>query len=85
MKFIGRAEELRKIKREISRDELRTILIYGRRRVGKSELVKQAIQESEGKSIYYECKQVTEENNTQSLCDIVAESYDLPKLGYSRI
>ena len=53
MKFIGRAEELRKIKREISRDELRTILVYGRRRVGKSELIKQALQESECKSIYY--------------------------------
>lgn len=85
MKFIGRAEELRKIKREISRDELRTILVYGRRRVGKSELIKQALQESECKSIYYECKQVTEESNTQSLCNIVAEHFDLPKLGYSKI
>lgn len=85
MKFIGRAEELRKIKREISRDELRTILVYGRRRVGKSELIKQALQESECKSIYYECKQVTEESNTQSLCNIVAEQFDLPKLGYSKI
>ena len=40
-------------------------MIYGRRRVGKGELVKQAIRQSEIKSVYYECKQVTEAINVK--------------------
>lgn len=35
-------------------------LIYGRRRIGKSELIRQVLKETELKSIYYECKQTTE-------------------------
>ena len=60
MKFLGRKKEIERIKNEIVADEMRTVLIYGRRRVGKSALVKKVIEESESKSIYYECKQVTE-------------------------
>ena len=41
MKFHGRIKELDRLKKELSSDEMRMILIYGRRRVGKSELVKQ--------------------------------------------
>lgn len=85
MKFIGRTAELRRLKKEFSSDEMRMALIYGRRRVGKSELVKEAIKESDIKSIYYECKQVTEASNVQSICDIISESFKLPKLGYTSI
>ncbi|MDD3252139.1 MAG: ATP-binding protein [Lachnospiraceae bacterium] len=85
MRFIGRKEQLKKLNREITIDEMRMVLIYGRRRVGKSELVKQVLKSSGFKSIYYECKQVAEANNVQSLCDIVAEKFNLPKIGYTRI
>lgn len=64
---------------------MRISLIYGRRRVGKSELVKQAIKESGIKSFYYECKQVTEESNVQSACEVISEVQGLPKLGYTSI
>ena len=53
MKFYGRTRQLEQLRKEISADEQRTVLIYGRRRVGKSELVKQALKEFGGKSIYY--------------------------------
>ena len=43
MKFIGREEQLKRLDRVINTDELTFSLIYGRRRVGKSELVKQAV------------------------------------------
>ena len=85
MKFIGRMSELSKLKRELSSDEMRMTLIFGRRRVGKSELVKQAIKELHTKSIYYECKQVTEESNVQGICEVLSENLDLPKLGYRSI
>ena len=85
MKFIGRKNELNRLDRITKREELTFTLIYGRRRVGKSELVKQVLKNSDVKSIYYECKQVTEENNAVSLGKIVSECFDLPRLGYSSI
>ena len=83
MKFIGRSKQLNQLKREMTSDEMRMSLIYGRRRVGKSELVKQAIRESGIKSIYYECRQMTEESNVQSICEVISEVQNLPKLGYT--
>ncbi|MCR5367576.1 ATP-binding protein [Eubacterium sp.] len=85
MKFYGRKKQLNQLKKEMAFDDMRMSLIYGRRRVGKSELIKQAIKESGIKSIYYECKQVTEASNVQSICQIVSEVLGLPKLGYTSI
>ena len=85
MKFIGRVMQLEKLKKEVTCDEMRVSLIYGRRRVGKSELVKQAIKESGVKSFYYECKQVTEESNVRSICEVISEMQDLPVLGFTSI
>ena len=85
MNFIGRTSELNRLKKEFASEEMQMTLIYGRRRVGKSWLVKQAIKESGIRSIYYECKQVAEASNVQSICDIVSESMGLPKLGYTSI
>ena len=53
-------------------------LIYGRRRIGKSELIKQVLKEAEQKSIYYECKQTTERNNVNSLAELIGEAFDFP-------
>ncbi|WP_408070154.1 ATP-binding protein [Butyrivibrio sp. JL13D10] len=83
MKFLGRKKEIERIKNEITADEMRTVLIYGRRRVGKSALAKRVIEESDSKCIYYECKQVTEESNVASICDVLSEMLDMPKLGYT--
>ena len=41
MKFYGREEQLRQLHRVFGRDGLQVALVYGRRRVGKSELIKQ--------------------------------------------
>lgn len=83
MKFIGREEYL--VEKQISTDELSFSLIYGRRRVGKSELIKQILRNTDIKSIYFECKQVSEESNVTGLANIVSEVLDLPKLGYTDI
>ena len=85
MNFIGRIKQLELLKKEMTSDEMRMSLIYGRRRVGKSELIKQAIKESGIKSFYYECKQVTEASNVQSICEVISEVQNLPKLGYTSI
>lgn len=85
MKFIGRKEELKKLNKVISSEEMSFALIYGRRRVGKSELVNQAIAKSKEKNLYYECKQVAQESNVNGLSEIVSETLGLPKLGFTDI
>lgn len=85
MKFIGRTTQLKQLKKEMTSEGMRMSLIYGRRRVGKSELVKQAVKESGVRSIYYECKQVTEASNARSICDVISETLGLPVLGYTSI
>ena len=85
MTFFGRKRELTQLKNLISFDGMLMSLIYGRRRIGKSELVKQAIKESGTKSIFYVCKQVTEESNVQSMCEVLSDSLGLPKLGYTKV
>ena len=85
MKFIGRKDFLNKLKKQVDTDEMSFSLIYGRRRVGKSELVKETLRCANEKSIYFECKQVAEESNVASLSAIVSEVMELPKLGYTDI
>lgn len=85
MKFIGRKEELKKLDKAINSDEMKFTLIYGRRRVGKSELVSQALSKSEVKKLYYECKQVAQESNVSGLSEIISETMGLPKLGFTDI
>lgn len=85
MNFIGRKEELEKLNRVMQADEMNFSLIYGRRRVGKSELVSQALSKIKAKKLYYECKQVAEESNVKGLSEILSESMGLPKLGFSNM
>lgn len=85
MNFIGRKEELEKLNRAMQTDEMNFSLIYGRRRVGKSELVSQALSKVGAKKIYYECKQVAEESNVNGLSEILSENMGLPKLGFSNM
>lgn len=85
MNFIGRKEELYKLNSIINLDSFNMGLIYGRRRVGKSELVKEALNQTKVKSLYYECKQVTEESTTKDICGLISELFNLPTLGYTKL
>ncbi len=82
MRFIGREQELRKLGKLIEDDRMGLALIYGRRRVGKSELIKRALSDSKAKAIYYECKEVSGENNARSLAGLASSALGLPRLGY---
>lgn len=76
--FYGREAERKKLSRMFHANGQRISLIYGRRRIGKSELIKQALKECELKSIYYECKQTTEQNNVNSLSELIGEVFNFP-------
>ena len=83
MKFYGRETERKKLNSMFQTDGQMISLIYGRRRIGKSELIRQVLKETELKSIYYECKQTTEQNNVDSLSELVGEAFDFPKPAFA--
>lgn len=58
-------------------------LVYGRRRIGKTELIRQSLNETKIQGIYYECKQTSEENNVSSLAEIISEAFKLPRLAFN--
>lgn len=82
MRFIGREAERLKLHRILKKTGQQAVLIFGRRRVGKSELIKQIIRETDINSIFYECKQTTEMNNVESLSALVSEKYGFPRLSF---
>ena len=82
MNFIGRNEELRKINNIMTKNIFSTTLIYGRRRVGKSELVKYVLRQNSCLKIYYECKEVNEKSNVDSLSDTLSDALNLPRLAF---
>ena len=53
--FYGRENERKKLCTMFHSDGQMISLIYGRRRIGKSELIKQVLKETDIKSVYYEC------------------------------
>ena len=85
MNFIGRERELKKLGAEINASGFRAVLIYGRRRIGKSELVKKAVSDEEIPAVYYECRQVSEESNAEAIGKVLSETFSLPVLGYKRV
>ena len=86
MDFIGRERELAKVKKELDTPSQRNVLVYGRRRVGKSELIKQALVGASGAAtIYYECRQTSEADNLASLSALTAEALGFPPLAFSSI
>lgn len=83
MKFYGRQSQRKLLRKMLSLNEMQTALIYGRRRVGKSELIKQMLKEENITGIYYECKETTEKNNVDSLSELIGETFHFPKPAFT--
>lgn len=83
--FYGRERQKKSLLDMIEKDEQMISLIYGRRRIGKSELIKQSLKETNVQSIYYECKQTTEQNNVDSLAEIIGDTFHFPKPSFGDI
>lgn len=86
MTFIGRKREQDKLVEQISSPSQNATLIFGRRRVGKSELILHVMrQQTSVRTIYYECRQTTAENNARSLSEVIAEAFHMPPLAFADI
>ena len=77
MKFIGRERELAILRQRFESDRSEN-----RRRVGKSELIRQALREVEGVVISYVCRRAPFEQNFTGLSRAVAEAFDEPYISF---
>lgn len=82
--FVGREKELKILKEEMAKKSS-SVLIYGKRKIGKTTLIKEAYkQQSEKPYIYFECIKDIEERNIEELMkllkkmNIMSEFVSLP-------
>lgn len=80
MRFIGRAEELKRIQTFLNSDHTNLAVVYGRRRVGKSLLLKEALRSSGIRSVYMECRRTSEQNNVSLLAELAGAAMGVPAL-----
>ena len=76
-KFVNREMELKKIESLLSSNKFEFIVIYGRRRVGKTALLKKAIENK--KALYFLCARRTIKHNLRKFSYKVCEFLNIPK------
>ena len=76
MKFLGRNEELATLEREYSNNH-NFVVIYGRRRIGKTTLIKEFIKNK--KALYFLADMESERQNmnklTRKIADFIGQPY----------
>ena len=53
--------------------------------MGKSELILQGIRNAPSRTLYYECRQTTAENNVKNISEVIAEAFGMPPLAFADI
>lgn len=72
-KFIDRIDELETLEREYDRDDAAFVVIYGRRRVGKTTLINHFCEGK--KSIYFLATEENESENRNSFKNLVSDNF----------
>ena len=83
--FIGREKELGQLKKELSKRSKSAILIYGKRRIGKSTLIAEAQKNFDGIVIDHLCVQSSFEGNMELLYRSVSRAMGLPNVRFESI
>ena len=84
--FIGREKEIRALTEELSEWKRRTaILVYGKRRVGKSTLIREAAKSFDGVVVNHLCVSSTFEGNLDLIYKSVSEGLSLPNMRFDSL
>ncbi|MBQ9000618.1 MAG: ATP-binding protein [Eggerthellaceae bacterium] len=79
MDFFGRDSELAELGSALAGDKFEAVLIYGRRRVGKTELIRRAVADADDALVIScECKRASAAVNLRHLSARVASALGLP-------
>ncbi len=83
MSFYGRENEQSALNYIINKDKFGSGLIYGRRRLGKTELLKHCFSHSNKPFIIYQCNQETEISNISDLTKVIKEILGLKNIAFN--
>lgn len=81
--FVGRNEELREISESLEKQSFQGVFVYGRRRVGKTELIAQGIKDSPLPTLSYEFKKTTLARNLRLLAPYVRAFFQDPYVDFT--
>ena len=82
MEFIGREQEQKIIHNMLQKDGYQGCVIYGRRRMGKTELVRKCVFDSALPYIIYQCKESTEHDNLEMFTSLIRITLKNPYLAF---
>ena len=83
--FIGRETELAKIREQLQPGRKAAILIYGKRRIGKTSIIQQACKNFDGTTISHLCAKSSYEGNLALLSRSVSMALGLPQISFGTI
>ena len=83
--FVGREKELIDILNQINSSKKTSILIYGKRRVGKTTLIKESLKKYKDLSILHTCIQSSYQSNLDALAKSICLSLNLPIMQFNNI
>ena len=78
MEFIGRQRELAAFAAFFANEQANLALVYGRRRIGKSVLIRHALGISASRYIFLECQQTSALDNVRNLAKLGSDRLGLP-------
>src|SRR5690554_2596579 len=81
--FTGRSEEIEKLVNYLDNDKQKNIVIYGRHKIGKSELIKESLKRVEKPFIFFRATESTISENLNSLSKIVVKHYNLSHFSFN--
>ena len=83
MEFIGREQEQKAIQKLLDSKGYQAGILYGRRRRGKTELIKHVLSNNSMPFIRYQCKESSEEDNAQLLTEQIRSALNIPYLYFN--
>lgn len=78
--FYNREKELNIIRKGINSNKKTVILLYGKRRVGKSSLIREAVKDFDGIYINYTCVKSSYIGNIKLFSKSICEALEIPKV-----
>ena len=72
--FVDREKDKKRLNVALRRDDCQFVVVYGRRRIGKSALIKHILRP--GRDLYFLCDQTSEQNQRQLFANMVATRID---------
>lgn len=81
--FVGRKQELKAIQSVLEKRS-GSVLVYGKRKVGKTTLILEALKGNAGKTVYYECLKSSLQDNIDGFVSALIAAQVLPvRLGFA--